>query len=275
MPEPLTQPLPDPLSEPLPDPLGDLTARLRAAGSVFAEDEAALLLDAAPDRSEDLEALVVRRLGGEPLEQVLGWADFAGVRVRLLPGVFVPRQRTALLVELAAAVLAPGDVVVDLCCGSGALLAALLERRPGAIGHAGDLDATAVACARLNLSPHSVHQGDLYDALPHHLRGRIDVLVVNAPYVPTAAIAQLPPEARDHEPHLALDGGSDGLDLHRRVARGACAWLAPDGMLLIEVSPGQLSAALALLARAGLVPEAVEDPERAALAVRARPRRLE
>ncbi|WP_300402423.1 putative protein N(5)-glutamine methyltransferase [Nocardioides sp.] len=280
----MPDPPPDPSADQPADQLPDLTARLRAAGSVFAEDEAALLLDAAsPDHetaqtaetAEALETLVVRRLGGEPLEQVLGWVDFAGVRVRLLPGVFVPRQRTALLVELAAAVLAPADIVVDLCCGSGALLAAVLRRHPTATGHAADLDPAAVACARLNLSPDRVHQGDLYAALPDHLRGRIDVLVVNAPYVPTAAIAQLPPEARDHEPHLALDGGADGLDLHRRVARGACEWLARDGMLLIEVSVGQLAAAMAMLTRAGLTPEVVEDEERGALAVRARPRTID
>lgn len=241
--------------------------RLRSAGSVFAEDEAALLEGAATDPA-DVERLVVRRLAGEPLEQVLGWAEVAGVRVSLAPGVFVPRQRTALLVDLAVAAAPLGATVVDLCCGSGALLAAVLHRRPDVVGHAADLDPRAVACARTNLPPERVHEGDLYDALPPALRGRVAVLVVNAPYVPSAELAHLPPEARDHEPRLALDGGADGLDVHRRVVQRASAWLAPGGVLLVEVAPRQLAAAMALMTSAGLVPEAVTDDERGALAVR-------
>ena len=250
----------------------DLVERLRATGSVFAEDEAAVLHEAAADDPARLERLVVRRLAGEPLEQVVGWVDVAGVRVRLTPGVFVPRQRTALVVDLAVAHVRDGGTVVDLCCGSGALLLAVQRRRPDVTGHAADLDPAAVACARLNLDRERVHAGDLYDALPAVLRGRIDVLMVNAPYVPSAEVAHLPPEARDHEPRMALDGGDDGLDVHRRVASGALDWLAPDGVLLIEVAPGQLATALALLAGAGLVAEPVHDDERGALVVRATPR---
>ena len=85
----------------------------------------------------------------------------------------------------------------------------------------------------------ALHLGDLYDALPVALRGRVDVLAANAPYVPTDRIALMPPEARDHEPRLALDGGVDGVDLHRRIAAGAAEWLAPGGVLLIETSPAQ------------------------------------
>src|SRR3546814_8978837 len=105
-------------------------ARLRAAGCVFAEEEAELLLVAA-SRPEPLEELLGRRVAGEPLELLLGWVDFAGVRVAVAPGVFVPRQRTAYVVELAAARLAAGSVVVDLCCGSGALGLALSSAVPG------------------------------------------------------------------------------------------------------------------------------------------------
>lgn len=248
--------------------MADLVQRLRAAGSVFAEEEAAVLEGEARDATH-LEQLVARRLDGLPLEQVVGWADVAGVRVRLAPGVFVPRQRTALLVDLAVATARPGATVVDLCCGSGALLAAVLHRRPDVIGHAADLDPVAVACARTNLAPGSVHEGDLYDALPPALRGRLDVLVANAPYVPSDQVAHLPPEARDHEPRHTLDGGPDGLDVHRRVARDAPRWLAPHGVLLVEVAAGQLAAARGMLADAGLVVEVVEDDERGAIAVRA------
>lgn len=247
--------------------MGDLVERLRAAGCVFAEEEAALLAEATPDRQR-LERMVADRVAGLPLEQILGWADFAGVRVAVEPGVFVPRQRTALLVDLATAAARDGDVVVDLCCGTGGLGAALLARRPGIDLHAADLDPAAVACARRNLPPERVHEGDLYGALPGDLRGRVDVLMVNAPYVPTDEIAHLPPEARDHEHRLALDGGGDGLDVHRRVAEHAAEWMADHGMLLIEVSTAQAPVAVTLLAAAGLVPDVVAEPERGATVVR-------
>src|SRR3954462_3557379 len=112
-----------------------VVARLRAAGCVFAEDEARLLLaGAAPDA---LDALVARRVAGEPLEPLLGWAEFCGLRVAVAPGVFVPRRRTEALVEEAVALFRPGAVVVDLCCGSGALGLAVAAsggggRRPAA-----------------------------------------------------------------------------------------------------------------------------------------------
>src|SRR3954469_3910348 len=98
----------------------DVVRRLRAAGCVFAEDEARLLLREART-ADELETLVGRRGGGEPLERGVGWAEFAGLRIAVGPGVFVPRRRTEVLVEEAAALAAPGAVVVDLCCGSGAL----------------------------------------------------------------------------------------------------------------------------------------------------------
>lgn len=246
----------------------DLVLRLRAAGCVFAEDEAALLLDAAADAAE-LERLVAARVTGTPLEHLVGWVDLAGIRLVVEPGVFVPRTRTTLLVDLAAEAAAPGATVVDLCCGSGALLALLLTRRPDVEGYAADLDPAAVACARRNLAPDRVLQGDLYDALPRHLLGRVDVLVVNAPYVPSGEIARMPPEARDHERRVALDGGSDGLDVHRRVATAAATWLAPDGVLLIEVAERQVAAATAMLGSHALATEVVTDPERDATAVRA------
>ena len=94
-------------------------------------------------------------------------------------------------------------------------------------------------------------EGDLYDALPADLRGRIDVVAVNAPYVPTDAIATMPPEARDHEPRVALDGGADGLDLHRRVLAEAGPWLAPGGAVVIETSRSQAAGTVAPLHDAG------------------------
>jgi release factor glutamine methyltransferase len=215
---------------------------------VFAEDEARLLLEAAGPDEVRLQELVGRRVEGEPLEQVLGWADVAGVRVRLRPGVFVPRRRSALLVDLAVHALASTDspVVVDLCCGSGALGLAVARSVPDVELHAADLDPVACACATDNLAgTGEVHEGDLLEALPARLRGRVDVLVVNAPYVPTADLALLPREAREHEPPQALDGGPDGTSLHRRVAERAHLWVRPGGSVLVETSTAQADATAA------------------------------
>jgi release factor glutamine methyltransferase len=195
-------------------------------------------------------AWAARRLAGEPLEQIVGWADFAGQRIAVERGVFVPRLRSTIVVEVA--LREPAGVVVDLCCGTAALGAALAARWPSAEVHAADSDPAAVACARRNLTPQRVHQGDLYAALPDELRGRVDLLVVNAPYVPTAQIATMPREAREHEHHVALDGGADGLDLQRRVAGGAPVWLRPGGRLVLETGRGQAEQSAALLRDAGL-----------------------
>ena len=253
---------------------------------MFAEDEAALIHAAAAD-PDDVRRLVAARVSGLPLEQVLGWAGFDGLRLAIEPGVFVPRRRSLLLVEVAAghaaaravahaAEVGSGTatgrrpVVVDLCCGSGALGAAVLARVPSAEVHGADLDPVAVRCARRNLPAGQVWEGDLYAALPDHLRGRADVLVVNAPYVPTSAIATMPPEARDHEPRSALDGGLDGLDVHRRVAAGATPWLRRDGIVVLETGRLQATRSTALLGLAGLAAEVVTDDEVGGVAVVAR-----
>ncbi|GAA4830059.1 putative protein N(5)-glutamine methyltransferase [Actinomycetospora corticicola] len=227
----------------------DLVARLRAAGCVFAEEEAELLRDA--DESQ-----VARRVAGEPLEHVLGWAAFRGRRFVVAPGVFVPRHRSELLVDLAVARAFPGAVVVDLCCGTGALGAAVAgavssgdskasppassdsSATPSIELHAVDADPAAVACARRNV-PGAVYEGDLDAPLPPSLRGRVDVLLASPPYVPTAEIARMPPEAREHEPLGTLDGGPDGLALARRIAALAPGWLAPGGALLVECATHQ------------------------------------
>jgi release factor glutamine methyltransferase len=243
----------------------EVVARLRAAGCVFAEEEADLLREAAGSDSE-LDVLVGRRVAGEPLEQVLGWAEFCGMRFAVEPGVFVPRQRTRLLVREAVALTASGALVLDLCCGTGAVGAAVAAAVGEVHLHAADIDPTAVRCARRNLAG-PVYEGDLYAALPDALRGRVDVLVANAPYVPTDAIALMPPEARDHEARTALDGGVDGLDLQRRVAAGAPDWLAPGGSLLIETSRRQASDTLAAVTRAGLTARVATDDELAGTVV--------
>jgi release factor glutamine methyltransferase len=263
-----------------------LVARLRAAGSVFAEDEAALLVSAAGDATA-LASMVSRRLAGEPVETIVGWAAFCGLRIVVAPGVFVPRRRTQLLVAEAISVVQwqmaqvsaegqPGPtglpVVVELCCGTAAVATAIragVERSIGELEvHVADLDPAATACAHENLGADGhVHTGDLYDALPTDLRGRVDLLVANAPYVPTAEIAMMPPEARDHEPHVALDGGPDGLDVQRRIIEAAPAWLAPGGHLIVETSRRQAPGTVAACAAAGLTARVVTDDDLDATAV--------
>ncbi len=248
--------------------VGDLVARLHAAGCVYAEEEARVLLSTATGRGA-LEAMVERRVAGEPLEHVVGFAMFCGVRVAVDPGVFVPRRRTELLARQAAAVAGPDSVVVDLCCGSGAVAVAVAAIAGSVELHAVDIDRAAVRCARRNLAAvgGQVYQGDLFDPLPGSLRGGVDVLVANVPYVPTADLHLLPTEARRHEPRVALDGGSDGLDVLRRVTAAAPDWLAPGGCLLTELSEHQLPAAVAACADAGLSATGVSDPDLGATVV--------
>ena len=257
--------------------LVDLVARLRAAGCVFAEQEAELLAAAATDPAA-LAAMVDQRAAGTPLEQVVGWAGFCGLRIAVDPGVFVPRRRTEFLVGQAVALgrQRPRDglVVVDLCCGTGALGVAVAASLPGVELHAADLDPAAVACARRNVAAVGglVHQGDLDAPLPAGLRGRVDLLLANVPYVPTDEVALLPAEARLHEPRSALDGGPDGLDLLRRVAAVAPRWLAPGGHLLVETSERQAAVAVAIVGAAELVARtAVSTEAEATVVVGTRP----
>ncbi len=258
-----------------------MVARLRAAGCVFAEEEATILAASAAS-PEELDAMVARRAGGEPLEQVVGWAEFAGLRVLVDPGVFVPRRRSEFLVEVAVRLAGPQDggvprVVVDLCCGTGALGLAVASRLASPAGlrlagvelHAADLDPAAVACARRNVEPAGghVYAGDLFAPLPGSLRGRAGVLICNAPYVPTTEIAFMPAEARDHEALMALDGGADGLAVLRRAASDAGAWLAPGGVLLVETSEQQAPLMADVMTAAGLTAQVHEDDESGATVV--------
>jgi release factor glutamine methyltransferase len=296
-----------------------VVARLRSAGCVFAEDEAALLLSAARTPGE-LDSLVGRRAAGEPLEQVVGWAEFAGLRILVDRGVFVPRRRSEFLVAVAIGLARSRTdggpeipLIIDLCCGTGALGLAVATGLAGrAELHAADLDPAAVACARRNLEPSAegdggrqggwgapggtgggsppcgraapqagghppmtavrgrVYVGDLFGALPGGLRGRADILICNAPYVPTGDVAFLPAEARDHEPLVALDGGLDGLAILRRAASDAPGWLAPGGALLVETSDRQAPEMAAAMAAAGLSPAIRTDEDWGATVVTGR-----
>jgi release factor glutamine methyltransferase len=240
---------------------GALAERLRLAGCVFAEDEAELLLTTATTPDE-LEQMVRQRVRGIPLEQIVGWAEFGGLRIAVEPGVFVPRRRTELLLHQALRLAPPQPVIVELCCGSGALALAVASTLPQVELYATDIDPAAVRCAGRNLAGLAgVLQGDLFEPLPTSLVGRIDLLLANAPYVPTGSIPLMPPEARLYEPLVALDGGSDGLDVQRRIIAGARRWLAPNGRLLAETSRSQASASVAAFEHHGLEAQVVISDE--------------
>lgn len=271
-------------------PLGSarsaIIAKLRAAGCVFAEEEAALLISAAGTEAS-LTEMVGRRVTGFPVEHVMGWAEFCSLRITITPGVFVPRRRSEFLVGQAIGAAyraarhrpagpatpshtsAQPTIVVDLCCGSGAIGLAVAAALKGAELHAADIDPAAVQCARANMAAGGglVYQGDLFGPLPAGLRGAVDVLIANAPYVPTGEIRLLPPEARLHEPMAALDGGHDGSAVQRRIAAEAPHWLAPRGEVLIETSEHQAPLTAAALQAAGLTAHAVSSDELGATVV--------
>jgi release factor glutamine methyltransferase len=256
------------------DLLGAVTAELAAAGCVSARAEARWLVEEvlelppgglagrgrqtvpAAARAR-LAAMTARRVAGEPLQHVVGWAPFGPLRLAVGPGVFVPRPETEGLAELAASRLRAHPeprLAVDLCSGCGAVACFLADAVPGARVLATELDPGALAWARRNAARHGVEllAGDLDDPLPRDLAGRVQVLTANVPYVPSDQIDLLPRDVRDHEPRLALDGGPDGLDVLRRVAALAPRWLAPGGVLLSEIAEDQGGAAVGTLAAAGL-----------------------
>ncbi len=225
---------------------------------MYAEKEAQLLMDAARNSAE-LAAMVEQRVAGRPLEYVVGWAEFDGLRIAVGAGAFVPRQRTVFLVQEAARRTRRGAVVVDLGCGTGALGAAVAARVGGVELHVCDIDPREVAWARRNVTAAGgqVYVGDLFEPLPQRLEGHIDTLLANVPYVPAEAIECLPAEARLYEPRVALDGGHDGLEVLRRVTAEAAVWLAPGGCLYVEVSAGQVAGAVAAFTSGGLTPQVV------------------
>jgi release factor glutamine methyltransferase len=243
--------------------VGEVVARLRAAGCVFAEEEAELLTEAAGGDEAVLLQLVDARVCGQPLEHVLGWVAFAGRRLVVGPGVFVPRVRTELLAELAVTMIDDHSIVLELCCGVGAVAGALQHRRPEIELYAVDIDPVAVAYARRHIAaPGAVLLGDLFDPVPGRLHGQLDVIIANAPYVPTEAIELMPREARDHEPRQSLDGGADGADVHRRIIAAAPTWLRPGGGLLIETGREQSVITAAAMEAVGLGTEVITDDDR-------------
>lgn len=236
------------------DPLPTLTARLRAVGCVFAEQEAAELVAAAPDAAHR-EELVRRREAGEPLEQVVGRVSFGKLRLSVGAGVFVPRQRSLLLACAAttAARRQRQPLLLEAFAGVAPVAAAVRAALPRVEMHASDVDEEALRHAAANLGDHvTLHCRDVLTALPRCLRGRVTLLVAVPPYVPVAARDQLSREARDYEPARALFGGWDGLDFVRSLLEQVEPWLAPDGQVLIELHRDQWPAAAVHAEQCGL-----------------------
>jgi len=187
---------------------------------------------------------IERRAAGEPLQYVTGEMPFRHLVLQVRPGVFIPRPETEVLVDAVLQYLdrcGVGEpVVVDLCTGSGAVAVSTAYERAGARVHATEIVRATAEVARLNAERAGVADrvvvgvGDLFAPLPDELRGRVDVVVSNPPYIPTADLAGLPAEVASREPRIALDGGADGLDTVRRIVDEARAWLRPGGLLAME-----------------------------------------
>jgi release factor glutamine methyltransferase len=236
--------------------LSNVRSRLARAGCIAPEEEAVELLAAAPD-DDTLERWIQRREQGEPLAWLTGTTTFGGLSLRVDPGVYVPRFYSEELARRAAALLAANGHAVDLCTGTGAISVYLQHAVPSAHIVGVDIDRRAVACARRNGVPAII--ADLDAALRPW---SFDVVTAVAPYVPASEIRLLPVDVQRYEPRLALDGGTDGLDLVRRIVRAASRLLRPRGWLFIEVGGEQDRALVPTLEATGFdVPTPWFDPE--------------
>lgn len=197
-----------------------------------------------------LESMLDRRAAGEPVQYVLGSADFMGLRFKVDDAVLIPRQDTETLVEAALIDLRqrPGQpALLDLCTGSGCVGLSLASLAPHARVTLADLSPEALEIARANQRALGlkvdVRQGDLFAAVAGE---RFDVITANPPYIPSGELEGLQREVR-FEPRMALDGGADGLDFYRRIVGGAASHLAPGGALFLEVGIGEAPAVLELV----------------------------
>lgn len=254
--------------------------RLRSAGVASPEHDAAELLahvhglerktlfkvdTVDGELAERFDALIERRAAREPLQHLTGAAFFRHVELAVGPGVFVPRPETELLagwaIERASAVLARGrtPVVVDLCTGSGAIAKAVADEVPDADVHAVELDESAHDWAERNLTGTGVdlRHGDMGTAFDD-LLGAVDVVVCNPPYIPLEAWESVAAEARDHDPHLALFSGDDGLDAIRVLAVRAALLLRPGGVVGAEHADAQGESSPAVFAATGRWVEVVD-----------------
>jgi release factor glutamine methyltransferase len=228
-----------------------VVAELAEGGCVEPGAEADALLEASSEGLGPVDELVGRRVRGEPLAWITGRVRFCGVRVRVDPGVFVPRPHTEALARRAAGLLPDAGTAADLCTGSGAVAAVLRAAHPQARVYATDVDPAAVACARRNGV--EAFEGDLDEPLPRSLPGGVDVVTAVVPYVPSDELHLLPRDVIAHEPRRALDGGPGGTGMLLRAAEAAGRLLAPDGVVLLELGGDQSDEVASVLGRAGLV----------------------
>lgn len=221
-------------------------------------DRAALLANTGPvpiSWMHQVEELARRRAAGEPLQYLTGVAGFRNLELAVGPGVFIPRPETEKLVEHALERLPQGGAFVDVCTGSGAIALAVAQERPDARVYATESSEEALEWANRNRESLSLKatfvSGDLMDPLPPELRGGVDVVASNPPYIAEEERGALPTDVIDHEPHVALFSGDDGMNMIRRIAEEAKAWLRPDGWLLLEIGEHQRSLVAELLENEG------------------------
>ncbi len=249
-----------------------MAADMAAAGVPDAEIDASLLLSHITHQNpmnlrldswsqvsladeESFRALCEKRKTRTPLQYLTGVQSFLGRDFHVDERVLIPRPETELLAERAIAALRmrPAPTALDMCCGSGCLAVSLALGVPKAEVHAADLSEGALAVTRHNAdklhAKLTLHQGDLFEALPAGLR--FDVIVSNPPYIPAADCLELQEEVR-REPMMALDGGADGYDFYRRIAQAAPTFLKEGGTLLMEVGAGQAQTVMTLCREAGL-----------------------
>jgi release factor glutamine methyltransferase len=214
-----------------------------------------------PDESKHLEALVIRRLKGEPVARILGQKEFWGLPFKLSAATLVPRPDTETVVELAleSAGAMPRQQlrIADLGTGTGAILLALLHELPDAFGVGTDISLAALQTARCNAFDLGLASRAAFVACDYAmpLAPSLDLIVSNPPYICSSEIVGLATEVRDHDPRAALDGGADGLDAYRRLIPQAARLLAPGGALVVEGGKGQSGPIAALMTAAGLIPQ--------------------
>lgn len=205
--------------------------------------------------------LGLRRMDGEPLQYLEGTVDFGPIRISIDKRALIPRPETERLWERCVELLDRPEFLLDLCTGSGCLALALKHGFPGAHVVGTDLSPEALGLANQNARTLGAivefREGDLYDALPEDLVGAFDLIVSNPPYVEDGAF--LPMEVREHEPALALRAGEDGLSVLRPLVGGAKRWLAPGGILALEIGETQGEDVVALCAGAGLDARVEQD----------------